>query len=122
MPRKKPADFDKFDVAGLSEVTRLEIEEMNGKDGKKLYLTLNGKVVQYLPPVDNDFELYVKQKESGNHAVELVVLRMFQEPQVGVPKIDVEVTPEMAAYTEDKVIDWNSYGALKGRFVVVGLL
>lgn len=107
VPRTKPEDYESFKLPGVADVdecrvyTRQEIEAADGKDGRDLLVTVNGKVLKAV--CDPSESIFVRRFViHGVVHSEVVWARYLYEPMFGEPPTRIEdFTRAHCEYFED---------------------
>ena len=74
----------------------------DGKDGRPLYMFLNGKVIEFMHPDGNNFRNLIQaQKDKGTQSFAVFLNTFLYDPKYGQVKSFDDITKEMAAVAED---------------------
>lgn len=92
-------------------MSKSEVELGNGVNGAPIYVTINGKVREFVkPPGSKEWDEQVAQVKNNGHHAEIPLAKMLYDPKYGSPNKIEDVTREHAAYCEDSL-----YYRLKGQ-------
>ncbi|EQC39734.1 hypothetical protein SDRG_03162 [Saprolegnia diclina VS20] len=114
VPRKTPSEFVSVPVPdGVPTFTEEKLHIGTGVDGHPLYVSINGKVCEYVG--STDFFLYPHYLRMAGQAVEPVLAKMLYDPKYGCPSTLQEFTREYCACIEDTMMHISS-----ANFKVIG--
>ncbi|OQR95641.1 kinesin [Thraustotheca clavata] len=100
VPRKKPSEFLSSPIPpNAPNFTKEQLKVGNGLDGNPLYVSINGKVQEYIG--DKDIFLYKIFLRMAGGPIEPFVSKMLQDPKYGCPNMLEEFTQEHCACIED---------------------
>ena len=103
VPRLSPDKYLSFGSAENCDrsMTLTEVLENDGSDGKPLYMSVNGKVIELTHDRESRmFQDFYHMFQNMGQIGELFIAKVVYEPRYGVPERLEDVTPEHAAYCE----------------------
>lgn len=116
VPRPSPDEYLSFESAEGCEriITLEEVFKNDGSDGKPLYISMNGKVIEVTYDRDSkEFQEFRHMHQVMGQVGEIFVSKAEFDPLYGIPERLEDVTAEHAAYCEHGMC---AYLTMKGDF------
>ena len=107
----------------MPKFTLEDLKKYDGLDGRPLYLTINGKVRQYLGDLEvlKDYNhRYNRLRRNYGPHIEYFFASVFYDPKYGLPKSINEFTHEHANYLEDWHVNYKDSEMPIDKFKTVG--
>jgi len=112
IPRKKPHEFRKVEIpSNLPVWEKAMVATGDGKEGRPVYVGVNGKVCQYTGTAEYGLHKLFLERMAGNH-MELFMSRGLYEPKYGTHDRLEEFTREHCAFIEDSAAEHETQHVL----------
>ena len=113
IPRPKPEEFDSFGCIpeGAKTMHRDELVECDGKDGRPLCFSVNGKVMRCtLDPESKDFQEKVDwySRFPNSQLSDIILPKLLFDPKYGAPEKLEDCTREHTAYVEHMIASFRT--------------
>lgn len=93
-PRPDPSDFLSFGEPPKDKsMTLEEIQPFDGTDGRPIYVTVNGKVLEILEMNPSKVGLIMSMRKKGNVSLETWIPKIVYDPKYGHPS-SIKVCPQ----------------------------
>lgn len=104
-PRPDPSDFLSFGIPPRDKIMTLDdIRLFDGIDGRPVYVTVNGKVLEILEKNPSKVGLTLSMRQKGHISFEAWVPQIVYDPKYGIPPTVEACPPEYSALMEHMAV------------------
>jgi predicted heme/steroid binding protein/gamma-glutamylcyclotransferase (GGCT)/AIG2-like uncharacterized protein YtfP len=117
-PRRQPAEFQSIGEVpeGAETMTLEQVKEYNGMNGKPLYCTVNGKVMECLAdPESEEFMFTMGLVKAHGQVYDISLGKLQYDTYYGAPEKLYDFTHEHSAYIEDLLCQIVSSNEAQGK-------